>query len=123
MEPNNLIHPRLLLKRTDEMTLNRLVDEGIEVVGRNGAKAKLRFVVKRPPFIAQADTGWEAVKVRSPFGEDSILLYEGFAGGRVSGILRIVRPLKAFQRSTLRVGTTNNRPEVVEAIERGDRRF
>jgi hypothetical protein len=102
MEPKNLIHPRILVTREDNITLATLTT-GMPIVGRDGKKYELPFIVRRAPHQAFEGTGWLAVKVRSPFGEESTLLYEAHEDGRVSGMLRLVHPVPRGERVNAKV--------------------
>ena len=76
---------RLYLER-GATTLSKLLEKGLRVRGKKGGHLQISFVQVGKIFRAREGTGWEAVRVRSFYGAESLLLHES---GGVSGLLRL----------------------------------
>lgn len=93
MESSKLVHPRILVTREDGITLATLTTKGLDVPTRSGVAESVAFRTKRNPHEAREGSGWQQVVVLSEFGEESVLLYEPWEGGRVSGVVRLTKPI------------------------------
>lgn len=78
----------MLLNR-GEMSLDRLLKEGVTVPAKAGnQKVQVTFEKLGEPFKARDNTSWMAQRVKSSFGGVSTLLLED---GLVSGLLKLQR--------------------------------
>lgn len=75
-----------LIRREDRLTLEELLQKGLKVPATHGPMLKVTFSAGEPQRVRK--TGWSAVKVKSSFGGESVLLAEDLG---VSGILRLRR--------------------------------
>ena len=63
------------------------LEKGIRFLATHGPELNVKFAVSKP-FPARQGTGWQACKVRSEFGGESVML---LVEGKLSGIVRLRR--------------------------------